>query len=304
MSTSKNEYLPLCYRFSFDISTTTIFLKIQKWIVPYIQDLLRNETRLMDYMYSTYGGDKEIFMNFGEKEMDFGWKNSIKWHSENENEITYSYTLLPTKIQTDEICDDCKGTKINFFKQPCYECRESGKKYIHSEHSLRDGMLSLYPLMRFANGILLGYCARDNKEDLPSPPHTEKQIIVISWSDTTGMHNCSVSAWTDDAIPEWIKKINDEDTFKIKDAMAKAEEVLFVRKVDPYYFRIETYGEDFFGLQVPGNACTLGTSSSGMGMFGSIGQTLHPHNVDTSLQQIEFIVGLATMGDLYEKSLT
>ena len=85
--------------------------------------------------------------------------------------------------------------------------------------------------------------------------------------------------------------------------MAKTEELLLISEFNPYYFRFETYGEKYFGLQVPGNACSLGTSSSGMGMFGGIGHTLHDHNVDNRFQQIEFIVGLATMGDLYEKSL-
>ena len=90
----------------------------------------------------------------------------------------------------------------------------------------------------------------------------------------------------------------------IIEAMRKTEETLLLRQIEKYYFRFCGEEDGRFWFQVPGNACDLGTSSNGMSMFtDEIGKTLYPHNVDTRFQQIEFIVGLSVLGDLFEKYL-
>ncbi len=293
--------LPLCYRFSFNVETMTLFLKIQKWMITEMQNHLRAETLLMQYLYKTYGGDKTLFASFGEHGQSFGWKNSIIWSGETDDEIIYSYTLCPVIEQTDEVCERCKGTKIDFLEHPCDECRTTGKKHVPSNNHFSDGMLSLYPIIRFANGALLDHCISD-KTSVWKPETNKKQKVAIEWTDTTGMHNCSMSAWVDHSVIAEIDNFSDD---KIKDvivAMKKTEEVLLLREASQHSFRFGCYN-DYFGFEVPGNACTLWMSSSGLGMFGGIGDTLQPHNIDNRFQQIEFIVGLAVLNDILEKDM-
>ncbi len=118
----KGKHLPLCYRLSFDIETMTLYLKIQKWIVPRIQDCTRNDVPLMDYLYKTYGGDKTLFSGFGESGKSFGWNDSIKWFRETEDEIVYSYRLRPL---------------------------------VEIQEHFTLGLLSLYPIIRMSNFAML-----------------------------------------------------------------------------------------------------------------------------------------------------
>ena len=293
--------LPRCYNFSFDIETMTLFLKIQKWIALEIQKLLRAETGLMEnYMYKTYGGDKKLFANFGEKGQSFGYDNSILWHQETDDEIIYAYTLRPVIEQTEKLCERCHGTKIDFLSHPCNECRQTGKKHIGSKFHFSQGLLSLYPIVKFANIALLeSYLEKDKRQW--NPQTNKKQLVAIEWSDTTGRHNCSMVAWVDNIVSMWIKVIPNHEVEGVALAMHKTEEILLLRKIDKNYFRFERYGDDLFSLQVPGNACSLDISSHGMGMFGCYGKTLQPHNIDHRFQQMEFIVGLAVINDLIEK---
>lgn len=300
---ARKTQLPLCYRFSFDIETMTLSLLIQKWLIPELQNRLRGETVLMDYIYQTHGGDKSLFAAFGEQ-VSFGYNNAIQFLSETDTEIVYGYTFTPVIEPTDDVCEECNGTKINHFEHPCYDCRETGKKHIQSKRHFQDGMLSLYPIVRFLNGALLDNCIDKNDHDWIIETK-EKQLVAIEWTDTTGIHNCSISAWTDNSVCERLAQVSDTEIQYMTDTIAHLEEVLLCKEPDPRSrrsFRFSFYGDTHFGFQIPGNACTLGTSSHGMGMFGSIGRTLHPHNVDNRFQQIEFIVGLAVLNDLIVKS--
>ncbi|MEI6022584.1 MAG: hypothetical protein WCQ32_01960 [bacterium] len=295
--------LPLCYRFSFNIETMTLSLIIQKWLMPELQKRLRAETLLMDYMYREYGGDKTVFASCGEQ-LSFGYENAIQFLFETDTEIAYGYTFTPVIEPTEEICDRCNGTKIDHFEHPCNDCRATGKKHVQSKRHFQQGMLSLCPIVRFLNGALLDNCTDKNDHDWKSETN-EKQLIALEWTDTTGMHNCSISAWTDDFVFEWLKQASDIELQQMTYTMARVEEVLLRKDPDAYsrrLFRFDFYDGTHFGFQAPGNACTLGTSSYTSGMFGSIGKTLSPHNVDNRFQQIEFIVGLAVLNDLIIKS--
>ena len=291
--------LPLCYSFSFDIETMTLFLKIQKWLVPDIKKFLSDNNLLMQYMQKTYAYSKEIYVDFGEKGKNFGSNQSIIWDSETDEEIVYKYTLTPVIEITEEICEKCNGTKMDFFSRPCHECRETGKKHIDSKDRFSTGMLSMYPIVRFLNMVLLDQCY--NKDQSFKSGTDKKQMVAMEWSDTSGMHNCSMVGWVDDSVLDWVKIVPNEETKVIVSAMRKTEETLLLTKPPEYYFRFLMYGDNQFGFEIPGNACSLSTDSHGMGWFGGVGKTLTPHNVDHRFHQIEFIVGLAVMTGLIEK---
>lgn len=294
-------YLPRCYSFSFDVETMTLFLKIQKWAVPDMQAYFRNERSMAD-MYASYGGDNKLFVPFGEKDQPFGWDDSIVWHGETEDEIVYSYTITPTVEQTDEICSDCKGTKKGkFLDYPCRPCRATGKKYIPAKRQFTRGLLSLQPVIREAGIALLRECG---KQDKPGwvPPTKKKQTVAMVWTHTAGMGNCSMTAWVDEKAAKKIPKLPDAKIKEVIDAMQRTEMVLDLRERNIYGYRFDCHSEDVFGLQVPGDACHLMKGRmGGLGMFGSIGKTMQPHNVDNRYQQFEFLVGLAKMNDVLEQ---
>ncbi len=300
------KHLPRAYQFSFDIKTMTLFLSIEKWTIKEIHRILRNQTNIMDFMYKTYGGDRELFIPFGEKGQSFGYQKSIDWVSENDYEIIYCHKIGPTSYQTQEICERCNGTKIDFLEHPCRQCHETGKKFALHEKSFSDALLSLYPIIRLLNMALLENCIdmkKDEERKWIAPKNERKQLSSVHYTDSSGRHNCGIEAWIDEDIMSFIKEIENEKTLPIREAMQKTEETLLSRKKDIRDFSFELYYENVFSFQVPGEACALGTSLHGIGMFGSFGHTLHCHNVDDRFQQITFIVGLAVLSDMAEKWL-
>jgi len=294
--------LPRCYSFSFNLETMTLFFKIQRWIVPAIKNFIEFEALLMEYMYKKHGGDKSTFINFGEKEKPFGYNNSMTWDKETETEIIYSYTFGPVNVPTEEICEKCEGTKLGFSDHPCHNCHGTGKKHIPSSQHFSEALLSLYPILKFANCALQENCYENNNKTY-SPQTNEVQTIALEYSDTTGICNCSMFGWIDDRVAEWLKNITPEQEKIITRAMQKTEEILLSKKMQESYFTFNWFNDDYFYLQAPGNACTLGTSSQSMGMFGNVGRTLEPHNIDHRFQQTSFLVALAVMNDMYEEYL-
>lgn len=296
----KRTRLPLCYSFSFDIETMTLYLKIQKWIIPFLQNFFKKDSPLMGYMHRTYKGSKILFENFGLNGKSFGWNNAIEWVNENETGITYSYMFVPAMIPTEKTCKRCHGTKIDFLDHECHDCYGTGKKYVLNNKNYSECLLSLFPIMEVVNAVLLNQSVDDNTFTFAKPETDSNQLIAIQWSDTSGMYNCSLCAWFDDAVVEWMKSVPDEEVLIVSEAMQKVEEHILQRKAHSFDFKFTFHSERQFGLHIPGNACDL-CSYESLGMFGSLGKTLSPHNLDSRIQQTEFIVGLAMINDLAEK---
>jgi len=136
------------------------------------------------------------------------------------------------------------------------------------------------------------------------PKTEQKQLIAIDWSDTSGIHNCGISAWVDNDVVTWVKEAPNSDAEIIANAMYKTEKLLLLNKPSLYDFSFQCYGENRFGFHVPGDACDLSVNTYGTGLLPtSCGVNLSDHNVDHRFQQIEFIVGLSVMNDLVEKWL-
>ena len=234
------------------------------------------------------------------------WPYKISSHvivrvQETEEEIVYAYKLEPVQIMTDHICPTCKGKKGFYVNRYCADCRDTGKKHVQNEKHFTSMLLSLYPVVEFLNARLLGFCIEKNVMTIPTTDH---QSIAVTYSSNAGMHKCYIQAWLDATFDEFLKKLPDEDAIPVTDAMQKTEALFLSRAADKHSFRFAYYGPGRIMLSVPGNACELASDSHGMGMFGGKGFTLFPHNVDHRFHQIEFIVGLATLNDLYRKSLS
>ena len=117
--TQKIKHLPRCYSFSFDAETVTLYFKVQKWIVPTLQKQLLTE-------------DNKIYTGFGLKGKAFGLNNILQWHEETEEELIYSYKLVPALERTNLSCLSCGGKK----KSKCYESGNTKK--------IRSGLLLYY----------------------------------------------------------------------------------------------------------------------------------------------------------------
>ncbi|MBC7766514.1 hypothetical protein H7Y21_00775 [Arenimonas sp.] len=95
----------------------------------------------------------------------------------------------------------------------------------------------------------------------------------------------------------WINKQPEAHVKEIQDAMRTAHSFMWdgASRSDRYGARIGS--PKWIHLDVPGDACDLSSDNNRHNEMDQ-GYTLVPHNVDSGLQQLTFIAGLAKMRDL------
>jgi hypothetical protein len=99
-------------------------------------------------------------------------------------------------------------------------------------------------------------------------------------------------------VMPWLAKHDDNTQIQpVVDAMKKAYLHMWPEKSTWGRFGALFRKPKRLDLKVPGDACDLGTEWSNHEGLDE-GYTLEPHNVDSSLQQLTFIAGLAKLHDL------
>jgi hypothetical protein len=289
MSTLKKEYLRRCYDLSWDIEATALLFSIEKRLFPIIKSLFdfiikkRPDMIPVDFSYN--------FSDLGETGKSFGLENQFVHESENDFEIVYRWVVPPVIHQTEELCPDCNGTLVDFFRNNCRTCRQTGKKFDPVEdRNFPAGMLTIYFLLNFLGIIIL-----DESEEDPASEH-RRQLVHAEISYKTGMCECWIGAWVSDEVSRWIEDAPNEEAKPIVKAMRSVEERLFCRNVDRYDFRFVADSGKRFWFQVPGSACTLGTDTGTINLYDT-GTALSCHNIDHRCAQLSLIAGLAALSD-------
>jgi len=101
----------------------------------------------------------------------------------------------------------------------------------------------------------------------------------------------------------WIaKQPRETECVEIVSAMKAAHAHIFGKQPDKFdRFHAMFREKKFILLQVPGNACDLYREVSCYDDKLDRGYRMHPHNVDSSSQQLTLLTGLAAMHDLARK---
>lgn len=292
MHKMKTEYLPRCYALSWDPKKVSLLFKIEKTTMPRLVEIFTNETPLMEHMYKIHPVPHN-FGNIGKTGLPFGFEDQFKFESEDAGTFTYRWTIPPAKKYTGKKCPRCKGTGKSDFDQKCFDC-DNGKEKVHTEDTfISSGLKTFYCLTQIMSALLLDYVCGESKIETSE----RKQLVHLEIASTPGYGTAYVGGWVDDAIFDWIKDENSEEK-PIIEAMEGVDERLWLRK--PYHFSFQfIWNGENFGLQVPGNACDVGTYYGMMNMY-HIGKALGCHNTDNSSQQLCFIAGFATLNDEVE----
>jgi hypothetical protein len=105
---------------------------------------------------------------------------------------------------------------------------------------------------------------------------------------------------TPDAV-RWLKKQkHQEELLPVVAEMKAADEYMWPSNMDRMYrFRATCRQPKWINFTIPGNACDLSPDGC-HDEKSDDGYKLVPHNVDSSLQQLTFLVGLAKLHDLME----
>lgn len=287
-------FLSRTYGLSWDANNFSLLFKIEKRMIPALQEFLNMETRLIAQLCKDYPIVPN-FDSFAQPGQAFGFDDTFVYEREDEHNLIYRFALKPLMYQSEETCIECGGTKISTFSNmPCRACRETGKEYKRVEDTyFSPGMRTYFLLSWFLSAQLL----HESAENLQ--PTTRRQIINIEISHTTGMHNCWIAGWAADEVFEWISHAPDAMAGEIANVMFLLENFLYgYTKENNMSFRFILGDKNNFWLQVPGSAATLG-SERGLNLYGT-GRPLSPHNIDHRSNQMYLIAGMAFMSDHVE----
>jgi hypothetical protein len=131
---------------------------------------------------------------------------------------------------------------------------------------------------------------------------TKPQLMVVEGIclPTEEMRMClgSLSVSLSPKVIRWLsKQPKNKHLEPVIDAMKNASRVMWESSSDRGGFGALVRESKWLHLDVPGNACGLDPESHDDESL-DVGYTLEPHNVDSSLQQLTLLAGLAKLHDL------
>lgn len=129
---------------------------------------------------------------------------------------------------------------------------------------------------------------------------SKNQLIIIDHINLPQhdrFNSGSLNAILTPAVLPWIAKQPEGHVKEIQDAMRTAHNFMWdgASRSDRFGARIGP--PKWIYLDVPGDACDLGPDNNS-NSEPDLGYTLVPHNVDSGVQQLSFIAGLAKIHDL------
>ncbi len=231
-------------------------------------------------------------------EKNFGFNNCSVNRGITNGLLCLEFPIKPSFYFGTEECTHCEGTgEYEFGDGVCYDCRGTGKETIQS-FSTRDSAHSIYVLIRYLNSIASEAMdtITQQKDDRPI---TQSQLLYVQTFCAAEMNGHPIGS----AVSHlFVKSIFSQNTKiiaeKVEQAMIKADQVICNEKNTPKYkrgsrdYEFNCWIRDDYQsvhIQVPGtNDCCIHIDNEG---------ELTCHNVDSSTQQLELLIGLAVICD-------
>jgi len=290
--------LPAWYELSFDARRATIILRVHRDFIRNAKVAATSESPIVKDFIEKFG-----FQQFdGNFTKNFGFDRAFHLRNvcpDGFNEFTIK--LPQVERETGEPCRDCKGTGKNWEAHDfrCFDCRGTGKARELSWHEVYAISAS------FTVFSHLAYCPDWGTGSPSSRISTRSQLLTVQTITVQSMHGGSLYGMFSIPLVRWLSRLPENTHLKkVEDAMKAAHNrMLGWRSYNRHEFRVRLQNEKG-GLQMdcPGNACGLHPSDMFHSGFKE-GYDFSCHNVDTPMQQLTLIAGLAALCDLARKEI-
>lgn len=279
--------LPCWYELSWEETKPAILLRLHQ---DFIKDALvmTSETPLVRVL-----AEELDLKNFnGNFKGDIGFEGALKNQGESGDFTEYAISIPKMKKETDRACRWCNGTgQDSYDDRVCFSC--SGSKHDFNIDWQEAHVVSA-SLTAFTR--LLIYCDKDTSASFP-------QLLTIETITEVGMHGGSLSADVSLPLRRFLSLYPGHNTIPeaIK-AMETAYNKMFIlREFDKYSFKTLVWDDGGLCMDCPGDAC--GVHPDGYGKREERGYGLSCHNVDSAVQQLTLIAGLAAIHDKARKEI-
>ena len=184
-------------------------------------------------------------------------------------------------------CDSCNGSKVEPYdrKTPCIFCNGTGKAHEYHWHRAEAVAASL--------GVLLVSMEYTDIETHDARP----QLMTVYGYPHRG--SCSIGGTFSTPLVRWLRSFPRHTSFpEIEQVMIAVHHRMTGRKREERYFRATIYGsQGELGLDVPGDACGVHACES---RSDERGYDITCHNLNTPVQHLSLLAGLAALHDLAE----
>lgn len=284
------EDVPCWFELSWQEKECAIVLRLHKQFVDSVPDIRQN-TPIVIVMKKQFN-----FESFeGSLRNGFGFEKSFVCGGEKDDFFIHRISVPKIKIFTKEKCHHCQGSgkHPNFKKEKCSSCHGERREHEYdwkSAHAIS------------ASFTLFSMFARYN-EVVTSCPFP--QLLTFSTITDVGHHGGSLGGEYSLILCKWLAQFPENSRLPEmeKPMMQAYDRMLGLRDYDKHSFRSHLpYGNGWLNVSCPGDACSLHPSSGSLS--ADEGYRFDCHNVDTPMQQLTLLAGLAGLHDLARKEIS
>jgi hypothetical protein len=285
--------IPCWYELSWREKRPAVVLKVHKDFIKESK-AVSDDAPIVNQLKEEFGF-KDFIGNF---DGDFGFDKAFIRDKETEEFVEFLIKIPRVKRETGKNCEYCNGSGWDKrLDNKCIHCNGKGKEYIYDYQSAYAISASFHVFF-----VLTYHPEKETSSAL-------FQLLTVTVSTTRDWHGGSLSGMYSVPLCDWLDSLREKRTANIAaiPEMIKAMQsayraMLGLTEYEEHYFRASVdYEGGWLNVSCPGDAC--GLNPVHMGPKKGKGYDFSCHNVDTPVQQITLLAGLAALHDKARKEL-
>jgi len=280
--------IPCWYEISWKEQISAISLRIHKEFIknPHInlQNHFVTKSLIEKFKLS------EFASNFNK---DIGFNKVFKYQGEKDNFIEFLIEMPKLKKEIKGTCSFCNGSGYDkSLREACLSCEGTGKSFVRDWEQA-------YTVS--ASFTILSLCLEFPKKETSS---SFPQLMIIRTITAREMHGGSLSGEVSLLFKRWLMSLGNDDVElpEVNNVMQTAYKKMYrLTDYDKHSFYAIKRGSGRFITSCPGDACGLNPED----WYDDQDKGYHfsCHNVDTPLQQITLLAGLAKLYDMAKRDI-
>lgn len=288
------EDIPCWYEISFDDKSKKLLFSLHEDYLKHADVEIREDNWFIKKRL-----EKREFKHFAcDFNSDFGFEDCMKNEGVKDNFRMLSFGIPKIRYITDKECGYCNGSKRDEFRDDkCLWCQGSGKEIEMRWENMDAIACTIEVLMKY-----LHFGAENDK----TTSSEKKQLLSLNTMYEKGLDGGSLGGEISPCLAAWLKTLGKEYQFeKAIEHMKYAENKMFMIDMNDGFsmrsFDAIVRGENRLCIGVAGDRTCIHPVD--WGYEKNRGYEFSSRNVDTSAQQLELIIGLASVCNKYREEM-
>ncbi len=294
----ERENMPCQYELSWDEKTPAIVIRMHRDFIEGCS--VSSEAPLISHFLAEFGFS--VFDCFKANlfgEQIFGFDGAFQKVGEKKDFIIFEARIPQVEKQLNEACHECDGSKQDksLEGEKCLYCKGTGREMVMDWRSVYAISATFTVFFALAS---LRHCKKD-KTSCAFP-----QLITVETITEKKQHGGSLDGVYSIPLAGFLSSLGpNTEIAEMTEAMVGAWGKMFgeIDKYQRYSFWAKVaYKNGWLNVSCPGDACGLHPADS-MGPTLGEGYKFSCHNVDSPMQQISLLAGLAALCDKARKGI-